>query len=159
AEGIDARLDLRIALIPLRRYRDTLDLMREAEALAVRLGDPARLGWVQADLCARLRNVLGEHRRAAEMGLSALAIAKARSDPALEREATYRTGQACFALGEYRRAIDLLSRATPGRPEQPDFAASSWLFASWAHAWRAMALSDLGRFAEALEDAREAFRI
>src|SRR5262249_34761945 len=62
AEAIDLRLDLRIALIPLRRYRDALNLMREAEALATRLGDQARLGWVLADLCARLRNVLGEHR-------------------------------------------------------------------------------------------------
>jgi len=38
AQAIDARLDLRVALIPLGRYHDVLTVMREAEAS----GDPAR---------------------------------------------------------------------------------------------------------------------
>src|SRR5437899_10696824 len=75
AETIDAQLDLRIALIPLRRYRDALNLMRQAEVLATRLGDRARLGWVLADMSARLRNVLGEHRQAIDVGRRALTIA------------------------------------------------------------------------------------
>ena len=72
AEAIDTRLDFRIALIPLQRYQDALTIMREAEALAMRLGDRPRLGWVLADLCARLRNVLGAHRQAVEVGRRAL---------------------------------------------------------------------------------------
>jgi class 3 adenylate cyclase/tetratricopeptide (TPR) repeat protein len=158
-ESIDARLDLRIALIPLGRYRDALDLMREAEARATRLGDKARLGWILADLCARLRNVLGDHRQAVEMGLRALAIAAKRGDQALELEATYRTGQAHFALGDYGQAIELLSRSSEAAARQHDHGPSFRLFDSWSHAWLAMALSNLGRFVEATEHAAEAVRI
>src|SRR5262249_39612883 len=57
AQAIDARLELRVALPPLGQYQDVLTVMRQAEALATRLGDPARLGRVLADICARLRNV------------------------------------------------------------------------------------------------------
>src|SRR5262249_36130190 len=111
AEGIDARLDFRIALIPLQRYQDALTMVREAEALAIKLGDPLRHGGVLADLCARLRNVLGAHREAVEVGRRALDIATERGDRALELEATYRTAQAHFALGDYGQAIDLLTRS------------------------------------------------
>jgi class 3 adenylate cyclase/tetratricopeptide (TPR) repeat protein len=159
AEAIDARLDLRIALIPLRRFRDALNLMREAEALAVRLGDRARLGWVLADLCARLRNVLGDHRQAVEVGRRALAIATERGDQALDVEATYRTGQAYFALGDYGQAIDLLSRSARRADERQDQGPPFRLFASWSRAWLAMALSNLGRFVEAMAHATEAVRI
>jgi tetratricopeptide (TPR) repeat protein len=159
AEAIDARLDFRIALIPLQRYQDALTMVREAEALAIKLGDRARLGWVLADLCARLRNVLGEHRQAVEVGRRALAIAIERGDHAQELEAIYRTGQAYFALGDYREAIDLFSRSMSRAEEhlyqRPPFR----LFASWSHAWLAMALSNLGRFAEGLWHATEAVRI
>ena len=159
ADAIDIRLDLRIALIPLRRYRDALDVMREAEALATRLGDQTRLGWVLADLCARLRNVLGEHRRAVEVGQRALAIATEQGDRALARAATYRTGQAHFALGEYARAIELFEQTTRGDGEQPGAGSASRLFAAWSHAWLSMALANLGQFAEALSHATEAVRV
>src|SRR5262245_22832830 len=159
AEGIDLRLDLRIALIPLRRYREALDLMREAEALATRLGDQARLGWVVADLCARLRNALGKHREGVEAGRRALAIATERGDQALALEATYRTGQAYFALGQYGPAIDLFERSAKDASEGQGPGASSRLFASWSRAWLAMAFSNLGRFAEGMSHATEAVRI
>jgi class 3 adenylate cyclase/tetratricopeptide (TPR) repeat protein len=159
AEAIDVRLDFRIALIPLQRYHDALTIMREAEALAMRLGDRLRLGWVLADLCARLRNVLGEHRQAVEVGHRALAIATECGNHALELEATYRTGQAYFALGDYGQAIDLLSRSMSRAVEREHDGPSYRLFASWSHAWLAMALSNLGRFVEAMQHAGEAVRI
>jgi class 3 adenylate cyclase/tetratricopeptide (TPR) repeat protein len=154
AQAIDARLDLRIALIPLGRYHDALTLMREAEGLATRLDDRARLGWVLSDICARLRNVLGEHHQAIEVGRRALAIATERGDRALETEAQYRTGQAHFAIGDYRQAIDMFSRTTKNASERQDA-----LFAAWSHGWLAMALSNLGRFVEAMSHATEALRI
>src|SRR5258705_3210816 len=77
AQAIDARLELRVALIPLGRYQDVLAVMREAERLAIRLGDRARLGRVLADICARLRNVAGEHLQAIAVGQPALPIAHA----------------------------------------------------------------------------------
>jgi len=159
AEAIDTRLDLRIALIPLRRYRDALNLMREAEVLATRLGDRTRLGWVLADLCARLRNVLGEHRQAVDVGRRALAIAAEQGNQALANEATYRTGQAYFALGDYVRAIDLFEQSTEGAKERQEARPSTRPFASWSHAWLAMALANLGRLVEAMSHADEAVRI
>ena len=156
AQAIDARLELRIALVPLGQYEDVLALMREAEGLAVRLDDRARLGRVLADICARLRNVSGEHRQAIEVGRRALAIAAETSDRELELEAQYRIGQAYFAIGDYPHALDSLSHcaeaARAGRQVSP-------LVASWSHAWLALTLSSLGRFVDARSHAHEALRI
>ena len=115
AQAIDVRLELRLALIPLGRYHDVLAVMREAEGLATRLGDPARLGRVLADICARLRNVAGEHLQAIEVGRRALAIAAESGDRELELEAQYRTGQAYFAIGDYRQAPRLPFAVRGGR--------------------------------------------
>src|SRR2546423_3041310 len=157
AQAIDARLELRGALIPLGRYQDVLAVMREAERLATRLGDRARLGRVLADICARLRNVAGEHLQAIEVGQRALAIATETGDRELEREARYRTGQAYFAIGDFHQALDFLSRCaadpSEGRGEE------SPLFASWSHSWQALTLSSLGRFVDARSHAQEALRV
>ena len=157
AQAVDIRLELRIALIPLGRYEDVLGVMREAEGLATRLGDRARLGRVLADICARLRNVAGEHLQAIEVGQRALAIAVESGDQELEREAQYRTGQAYFAIGDFRQALGLLSRCAEGAGEDPDQRAQ--LFASWSHSWLALTLSNLGRFVEANSHAQQALRI
>src|SRR5207247_1384371 len=157
AQAVDVRLELRIALVPLGRYQDALAVMREAEDLATRLGDRARLGRVLADICARLRNVAGEHRQAIEVGQRALAIAVESDDRELEREAQYRTGQAHFAIGDFPQALDLLSRCAEGAGEDPD--QRSRLFASWSHSWLALTLSNVGRFVEASAHARGALRI
>ena len=157
AQAIDVRLELRGALIPLGRYHEVLDVMRQAEGLATRLGDRARLGRVLADICARLRNVAGEHRRAIEVGQRALAIAAELGDRDLELEAQYRTGQAYFAIGDYRQALDFLSRSAEGAGEGRRH--PSALFASWTHTWLALTLSSLGRFVDARAHAQEALRI
>jgi len=157
AQAIDTRLELRLALIPLGRYQDVLAVMREAEGLATRLGDRARLGRVLTDICARLRNVAGEHLQAIEVGQRALAIAAESGDRELEREAQYRTGQAYFAIGDLRQALDFLSRCAEGTGEGHD--QRSPLFASWSHSWLALTLSSGGRFVDARAHAQEALRI
>jgi len=157
AQAVDVRLELRLALVPLGRYQDVLAVMRQAEDLATRLGDRARLGRVLADICARLRNVAGEHLQAIEVGRRALAIAVESGDQELEREVQYRTGQAYFAIGDFRQALGLLSRCAAGAGEDPD--QRSPLFASWSHSWLALTLSNLGRFVEASSHAQEALRI
>ena len=157
AQAIDARLELRVALVALGHYRDALVVMREAEAFATRLGDRARLGRVLADICARLRNVTGEHLQAIEVGERALAIAIENGDRGLELEARYRTGQAYFAIGDYRRALDLLSLSSPAAAE--GHRQLSPLFSSWSRTWLALTLANLGRFAEARSCAQEALRI
>src|SRR5262249_32753116 len=151
------RLDLRAALIPLGRYHDVLTVMREAEGLTTRLGDRARLGRVLADISARLRNVTGEHREAIELGQRALAIAAERGDRELEVEALYRTGQAHFAVGDYRQALDFLSRCAENASEsRPQL---SPLFAPWSLTWLALTLTNLGRFDDARMHALRALSI
>jgi len=157
ARSIDTRFDLRVALIPLGRYHDVLAVMREAEVLATRLGDRARLGRVLADISARLRNVTGEYRRAIEAGQRALDIAAESGDRELEIEALYRTGQAHFAVGDYRRAFDLLSRCAEGA--SLNIPQLSPLFAPWSSTWLALTLASLGRFDEAGTHARRALSI
>ncbi len=157
AQAIDVRLDLRVALIPLGRYHDVLTVMRAAEALATRLGDRARLGRVLADISARLRNVTGEHRQAIEVGQRALAIATESGDRGLEIEALYRTGQAHFAVGDYRQAFDFLSRCAEGAGE--NLPQLSPLFAPWSLTWLALTLTSMGRFDEAHAHARRALSI
>jgi len=156
-QAIDARLELRIALAALGRYQDVLWVMREAESLAVRLGDSARLGRILADICARLRNVAGEHRQAIEVGERAMTIAADTGDRELEFEARYRTGQAYFAIGDFGKALELLSRCV--EKDGHESSRPSILFTSWAHSWLALTLSNLGRFEEAQAHAREAVRI
>src|SRR5207244_1496097 len=135
AQAIGARLELRGALIPLGRYQDVLAVMREAERLATRLGDRARLGRVLADICARLRNVAGEHLQAIEVGQRALAIATETGDRELEREARYRTGQAYFAIGDFHQARHHRAQY----PEAPSAARAehSRPVASRSHPWQA----------------------
>jgi class 3 adenylate cyclase/tetratricopeptide (TPR) repeat protein len=157
AQAIDSRLELRVALVALGQYHDALAVMREAEGLATRVDDRARLGRVLADICARLRNVTGEHLQAIEVGQRALAIAVQDDDRALELEAQYRTGQAYFAIGDYSRALDLLSRCAAGAGESRR--ELSPLFASWAHTWLALTLSSLGRFVEAKSHAEAGLRV
>ncbi len=157
AQAIDIRLELRIALVPLGRYQDVLVVMREAEGLATRLGDPARLGRVLADICARLRNVAGEHLQAIEVGQRALAIAAESGDRELEREAQYRTGQAYFAIGDFPQALHFFSPCAEGAREGSG--QQSPLIASWSHSWLALTLSSLGRFVDASLHAQEALRI
>jgi len=157
AEAIDVRLDLRIALIPLGRYHDVLAVMREAEGLATRLGDRGRLGRVLADIAARLRNVTGEHRQAIEVGQRALALATESGDRELEIEARYRTGQAHFAVGDYREALELLSRCV--EDASAGGAHPSPLFGPWSLTWLALTLTSLGRFDDGRARALQALRI
>jgi tetratricopeptide (TPR) repeat protein len=131
--------------------------MREAEILATRLGDRSRLGRVLADICARLRNVAGEHRQAIEVGNRALAIAAESGDRELEIEAQYRTGQAHFAIGDYGRALDLLSRCAEGSAE--GVVSLSPLFRPWSLTWLALTLTSLGRFGDARSQALQALRV
>src|SRR5262245_31584568 len=51
AQAIDLRIDLRQVLYPLGQFERLLGYLREAEALAMALGDQLRLGWVSACLC------------------------------------------------------------------------------------------------------------
>ena len=159
-QAIDLRLDSRAVLAPLGRYGQILEYMREAETFATELGDRRRLGLVLADLGARFRNV-GDHERALEASRHAVDIAIELGDASLQIEAKYRLAQVYFALGDLVRSSSIFLETVQALADEgtargaplPDF------FAAWPRAWLGLALSQMGRFTEALPHAEEALRI
>ncbi len=101
--GLDLRLDLQSALVPLGDLDRMLGHLREAEQLAERLGDQRRLGRALAYM-AHCLWWSGEPDRSVDAGQRALAIAQSLGDFELEVVAQVRLGQAFFSLGDYRNA-------------------------------------------------------
>ncbi|MFQ5896837.1 MAG: AAA family ATPase [Candidatus Methylomirabilia bacterium] len=108
-QGIDLRFALRNALWPLGELGRILDYLREAETLAEALDDQRRLGRVSSYVTQYFW-MTGEPHRALESGQRALAIAANLGDFALQVETNLRLGQAYHALGDYRRAADVLRK-------------------------------------------------
>ena len=158
--GVDLRCELRTVLIPLGQHERILDELRDAEALAGRLGDQARLARVFAYLADGLR-LRGDHERALVCGQRALAIVQQHRDLALEVAVTNYLGQICFDLGQYTRARDFfaanvarlvgeLSRDRLGLP---------FLSSVHSRTWLVLCLSEQGGFEEALRRAQEAVEL
>jgi predicted ATPase len=106
AQGFDIRLELRPFLAQLGEYRQVMDRLREAEAIAEALDDDRRRGRV----CAVLTNAhsqLGELDEALELGTRALAIARRGGDLGLRLLTTTYLEQASYFRGEYERAVEL----------------------------------------------------
>jgi class 3 adenylate cyclase/tetratricopeptide (TPR) repeat protein len=158
-QAIDLRFDLRHALDPLGELVRVRDCLREAQVLAERLGDHARLGKALAYLSDSCR-VVGEYDPAMACGQRALAIADDLGDRALRDEMQYRLGQVHYMLGDYRRASDLFGRhvaaleshlRTPvdpsGRP------------AVFPRTWWVWCCAELGEFAAGMAHGAEAVRM
>ena len=107
--AIDLRLALATPLRALGEYGRCLALLGEAEALARALDDRARLGRVLAEMAQVLR-ITGDLDGAMAAGQQALELAAALGDSALQVQASYRLGQAYFAIGDFGRAAELLRR-------------------------------------------------
>jgi class 3 adenylate cyclase/tetratricopeptide (TPR) repeat protein len=101
--GVDLRLDLQGALVPLGDLDRMLRHLRDAEQLAERLGDQRRLGRALGCM-AHCLWWSGEPHRAVDAGQRGLAIAQGLGDFDLEVVAQVRLGQAFFSLGDYRSA-------------------------------------------------------
>ena len=158
--AVDLRFELRTVLTPLGQHERILDELRDAEALAGRLGDQARLARVSAYLADGLR-LRGDHERALVCGQRALAIVQQHRDLTLEVAVTNYLGQICFDLGQYTRARDFfaanvarlvgeLSRDRLGLP---------FLSSVHSRTWLVLCLSELGGFEEALRRAQEAVEL
>jgi predicted ATPase/class 3 adenylate cyclase len=176
--AIELLLDVGDALIPLGDHWRSHALFSEAEALARRLGDRARLTQVLANM-AIVRRLQGDLEGAVTAGRRALELAAALGDRALQVAASHRLGQAYFGLGEFGRAAELLRRNVAALqpdargPEPYDGIVSRW---PWrltvsdlsrpepydgivSRAWLALTLSTLGGFAEGRRRGEEALRL
>jgi predicted ATPase len=176
--ALELLLDLGDALIPLGDYERSRALLSEAEALARRLDDRARLAQVLANLAIVWR-LQGDLEGAVKAGRCGLELATALGDRALQVAAAHRLGQAYYGLGEFGRAVELLRRnvvaleADPMGPEPSDGSVSRWpwrvtvsdlsrpdpYYGIVSRAWLALTLSALGGFAEGRRHGEEALRL
>jgi tetratricopeptide (TPR) repeat protein len=107
--AIDLRFDLRNALTPLAEMEATIQALREAEALAQRLGDRHRLGRALS-FATNCLYLMGNARSAIEAGTQARSLAEDLDDLPLQVATDMYVGRAYHALGDYRRAIQTLER-------------------------------------------------
>ncbi|MBI4638543.1 MAG: AAA family ATPase [Candidatus Rokubacteria bacterium] len=159
-QGIDVRLDLRTALIPLGEYRRTVDHLREAETLARSVGDERRLASVGSHL-ANYLHLTGQLTGAVEQARHALGIAERLGDVELQVVTTAYLAFAYYTLGSYREAADLARRNTVARAapsEQERFGMTS-LPPVYSRTCLAWSLAELGDFDEAERIGDEAIAI
>ena len=102
--------NLALSYQSLGEYRQAIDLLTQALAIAREIGDRrgegVRLG--NLGLC---HHYLGEYRQAIDLHTQALAIAREIGDRGGEGDALGNLGVCHQHLGEYRQAIDLLTQA------------------------------------------------
>ena len=159
-QTFEIRLELRPVLIQLGEYRQALERLREAEALAERLNDDPRRGRVGAFM-TNIHSRLDEPGEALVSGNRALEIAGRLGDLRLRILATTYLAQAYYYRGEYARVVELATdnlAALPvdwvyeffGSSQPPSVGDRFRLLVSLAH---------LGRFAEAAAHEAEAIRL
>jgi tetratricopeptide (TPR) repeat protein len=147
-QAIDLRLVLRTALFPSGNLGRILGYLREAEALAVALNDPRRLGQVSARL-SRHFYLMGAYDQAIAAGQRALGLATAGGDVVLHALVNQTIGTIYYAKGDYRRAIDCFEYTIERldgarRHERLGELAFPAVF---SRAWLAVCHAELGTFA------------
>jgi tetratricopeptide (TPR) repeat protein len=104
-QAIDLRLALRTALFPSGDSGRILATLREAEALAVALDDPRRLGQVSVFLSIHFYS-RGAYAQSSAAAQRALTLAAASGEIVLHALASHYLGRVYEARGDYRQAID-----------------------------------------------------
>jgi tetratricopeptide (TPR) repeat protein len=104
-QAIDLRLALRTALFPSGDSGRILATLREAEALAVALDDPRRLGQVSIFLSIHFYS-RGAYAQSSAAAQRALTLAAASGEIVLHALANHYLGRIYEAYGDYRQAID-----------------------------------------------------
>ena len=159
-EGIDVRLELRGSLYPLGEFEKMLTYLRDAEAMATAISDERRLGLVCIHTAEYLRQT-GRFAEARMLAEKALAMGDKLEEVPLQSYAGQYFGLACHALGDYRRASELL-RVVTQTPQPDRWTGALGMVASWdAHqaislAWFARCLAELGEFEEGVAAGRRA---
>ena len=160
ARAIDLRFDLRSALVPLGDLAPILEHLREAERLALAIGDQRRLGRA-ASLLANLFQLTGDLDAALESGERARAAAAGLGDRGLELATNLYLGQTHCARGDYGQAVAVLTSNEEALRSEPvrDRLSEAAFRAITSRTWSVWALAELGEFADGLRRAGEAIRI
>jgi tetratricopeptide (TPR) repeat protein len=159
-QGIDLRLDLRNSLSPLGERQRSFDRLCEGEALAERIGDQGRLGWISAHMAGHFWEA-GYPDRSVEPARRALAVALGRGDLGLEVVANHWLGRACFSLGEFRLAREYLEsniKSLNGDRIRERFGTTQ-LLSVLARLWLVHVLTEQGEFAEGVAWGQEGLEI
>jgi tetratricopeptide (TPR) repeat protein len=161
-QEIDVRLDLRGSLYPLGEFEKMVTYLQEAEAMARAISDARRLGLVSIHTAEYFRQ-RGQFAEARTLAEQALTMGDKLQAPPLQLYASHYLGLACNALGDYRRAAEVLRTVVQSPPiEGRTGAFGGMVIESWAAfqaitlAWLARCLADLGEFAEGIEAGRRA---
>ncbi|MDH3598068.1 MAG: AAA family ATPase [Candidatus Tectomicrobia bacterium] len=159
-QGIDLRLDLRNALLPLGEEARIIDNLRTAETIAERLDDAQRLGQIALYLCIYF-STIDEHDRAIAAGQRALALGASIDAVDLQAVAQTYLGVVYSFEGDYRQALDFSRQAMALLTgellyERLGQAALPALVSRGIGAW---SLAELGTFAEGRRMAEDALRL
>src|SRR5215472_12263483 len=158
-QAIGLRISLRHALLELCELGRVNALLREADALAERVGDDSR----RVRLACYLSNyfwLVGDHDAALDASRRAHAPAEPLADVTLRVSANFYLGQALHSLGDFRRSLECTRENVEligGDLRRHRFALSSFLVHSLS--WQAWVLSELGEFEDADASAGEALRV
>jgi tetratricopeptide (TPR) repeat protein len=157
--AIDIRLDLRNPLFLLGQFDDLHRSLREAEAIAERIGDHKRLGRV-LNFVVGYYGTVGDHQRSVESGTRALEIN--RDDLELNTVTHYYMGVALHHMGQYDRSIAMLNRAL-SVVNDPRFKyerfGTATVISVICRSWLTQCFAQLGRFSEGISTAETAIRI
>jgi class 3 adenylate cyclase/tetratricopeptide (TPR) repeat protein len=165
-QEIDVRLDLRGSLYPLGEFEKMLTYLNEAKVIASAISDAHRLGLVSVHTGEYFRQT-GRFAEALTLTQQALALGDNLQDVPLRLYASHYLGLACHALGDYRRASEVLRAVTqsPQTEWRMVGAFGGMVIGSWTAfqaitlAWLARCLAELGKFEEGAAAGRGAIAI
>jgi tetratricopeptide (TPR) repeat protein len=153
-QAIDMRLEARDLLHIVGDFPRGLDHLNAAERCATELDDEPRVAGIR-NAISHSCWLLGDHRRAVELGEWLIAAGERRGDAQLAGLGYARLGQCYHALGDYRRAIDLNRRSLGLLAGAPG--PSRWLLPHIGpRTWIALSLAEVGQFPEAVSEAERA---
>jgi tetratricopeptide (TPR) repeat protein len=159
-QAIDIRFDLRNALYPLAELGRIERYLMEAEALAERLGDQRRLGWVSAYMCSHHWSTGGRAVDVRRCAQGVETIAETLGDAPLQLVAQYYLVTACHIAGDHRGTEHFcwrLMQSLEGERAQERFGVAIFP-AVMCRVWLAFALGERGDFDEGDARGHEALR-
>jgi len=156
AQGIDIRLDLRTALIPVGDVARVRDVLRQAADAAARLGDASRRAVVSVYL-VHYGWLVGDYAAALAEADTAARLADEAGDRGAAMLVDLYCGQIHCTLGNWTLAIDHLRRAISG-PLPCSEASTVGRPTIAAQLWLVIALTEVGQFDEAFARADAVLR-
>ncbi len=160
-QAIDTRFDLRNALYPLAELRRIETCLSEAQALAGRLEDQRRLGWVSAYMCSHHWAIGGHAVDVRTFAQEVETIAERLGDAPLQTVAQYYLVTACHIAGDYRGTEHFgrrLLQSLENHPPRERFGVAIFP-AVLCRVWLAFALGERGLFDEGDAYGHEAIRV